>query len=210
MTETGTTDETPADRWDVSHLPPEPEPGTAVQATGGRAWVRNPGGGHQRWASGSESVSWERLVMTRGPLVRLVPAVEARDDGPALAQRDELLRTVDSLRNTVARYRGTPAMREAARKVVSATSADERTQAVGVLGRTLDEADRESRAVAEPVPERSVQTSNLRRDVVRAARRVLDKVAPWDEPSDADLGPELNDLRRVVAELDRRLLGKDA
>lgn len=196
---------TPADRWE---LPPEPDPGTVVQDREGTIWTRS---GHGRgWTNsdGSTVASWSS-VLGFAPLVRLVPA-EQHDAGTdaelrmVTNQRDQLLRTVDQLRNVVARYRGTPQLREAALRVVGATSADARMRAIEKLGTVLDlgTADgihQDPGAFTEPMLQRAVTISNLRRNVVHVARRVLDKAA---QGAHTDLDLVLGDLRYAVKTLD--------
>lgn len=193
MTETGTTDETPADRWD---MPPEPKPGTVLAGSTGVVYRREPERGWRRTDS-TNRLGWHQ-VLADAPLVRLVPADEPRDDGPALVERDELLRTVDGLRNTLARYRGTTAMHAAARRVVD-TSGVAQMDAIYALRRLLDEPT-EPRTVTydrseDPTAGRA--TSALRRGVVRAARRVLDAVDAGTHTT-----PALADLRGAVRALD--------
>lgn len=197
-----------ADRWE---LPPQPDPGTVVQDREGTIWTRSANGRGWVNTDGSTVAAWS-TVLGLAPLVRLVPADASRTDVGTDAelrmttnQRDQLLRTVDQLRNALARYRGTPQMREAARRVVSATSTDERMRAIDRLGTVLDLAtaerlDQDPSEFAEPALQRAVTISNLRRNVVHIARRVLDKTAEGDTITEAT--PVLGDLRYAVKTLD--------
>ena len=223
MTEQSTTDESapqtpPGDRWDVSYLPPEPGPGQAVWDAEGTPWVRMKTAVYgRRWSDGVRSIAWAKLLVEHGPLVRLVPADE----------RDELLRTVDSLRNTLSRYRGTPAIRDAAKALVAhqesvrdvnAVTDKRGDQLVSRLRVALEDVepvrprtvtyDRsaivDGMAADAGIPERSMLTER-RRAVVKAARRVHDCWSigqNWPVPAD-----RWSDLHDALVRLDEHVAG---
>lgn len=193
-------DETPAerpraDRWELA---PEPEPGTVVQDRNGMVWVRDTHArGWFRGGSNRNVAPWS-TVLSGAPLVRLVPADEPTQVPDDVARRWRAER--DEARE---RY---STLRDAALKVVTATSAETRRATITALGHALDRV----MGVGEPAPvsthdrdailKRAAATSDRhRKAVVSAARRVLDAV---DNDSEAVLVP-MTDLRNAVAALDR-------
>lgn len=224
----------PVDRWDISGLPPEPDHGAAIVDRDGDAWVRYDsasGPRDQHWTNGGKVISWAKLLTTYGPLTRLVPADDPNTRRIAELERQvrgydadrhdmrerflatdkrntELLAQVDQLRNTVARYRGTPPLQEAARKVVADYDRDSGTNreldnSVRALRRLLRDAtaDRD-RSTSES---RHNTITRHRMNVVSNARRLLDKAAEADDPSDVDLRLVLGDLRYAVDTMDKYL-----
>lgn len=191
------TEETTVGRWE---MPVEPELG-AVVAGRNSVWKRRKNGAGWHRVGSDQTSGWS-MVLTDAPLVRLVPADEpVKPD--ADTERDALLRTVDGLRDTLARYRGTPALRDAAKELVLAetysASDKERSDLRRRLWAALDTVDEEGR-------DTSTRAGYLRRDVVRNARHVLDKVSSGAAPSDAELEPALDALRYAMADLDEHLM----
>ena len=142
--ETETPTEPEPTHWSIGDVPPQPPAGTVVTDKDAAPWIRiGETWQHAGMISLVGGLTWSRLLVENGPLTRLVPAGQAPD-----AEREEtvdrLIRVNDALRNELIRYRGTVALRDAARRVVTCYEQDSGTNreldtSVRVLRRLLAE-----------------------------------------------------------------------